>query len=258
MRAPETSGPGDRGLAIRSVVIDFDGTICRNDVSEELFAAFATPEWKDIDLAFQQGRIGSRECLEAQAALLRAPREDLLAFAIERFPLLPSFEPFVRWARARGLELVVASDGLGFYIEPMLEAAGVHGLRVVANQTSFDAGASQPPTLGFPNAHSICVGCGTCKMLVVRECGARGGPVAFVGEGHTDRFGALYADLTFATLDLVDICRADGVPFVPWETFDDVRRGLEAAADPPGPVAPERCPGWTTDPPRWQGRAAVL
>ena len=71
------------------------------------------------------------------------------------------------------------------------------------------------------------------------------GPVAFVGEGQTDRYGALYADITFAKLDLVAFCEADGVPFVLWNDFDDVRHVLEATADLPGPIAPLECPGWT-------------
>src|SRR2546430_505055 len=74
----------------------------------------------------------------------------------------------------------------------------------------------------FGNAHPECVGCGTCKMQIVQRSRANG-PVAFVGEGHTDRYGALFADVVFAKKDLPGICRADGVPFIAWETFDDVR-----------------------------------
>jgi 2-hydroxy-3-keto-5-methylthiopentenyl-1-phosphate phosphatase len=72
------------------------------------------------------------------------------------------------------------------------------------------------------------------------------GPVAFIGEGHSDRYGALYADVVFAKKHLVDICRADGVTFHPWETFDDVRTGLESLNGIPERVGPERCPGWKT------------
>ena len=73
------------------------------------------------------------------------------------------------------------------------------------------------------------------------------GPTAFVGEGHTDRYGALYADLVFASKHLVEICHSDGVAYVPWESFDDVRQGIVAASTGalPGPVEPLTCPGWT-------------
>jgi 2-hydroxy-3-keto-5-methylthiopentenyl-1-phosphate phosphatase len=89
------------------------------------------------------------------------------------------------------------------------------------------------------------VGCGTCKMLVVLRSRERLGPVAFVGEGHSDRYGALYSDLVFAKKHLVDICKQDGIAFRRWDTFDDVRTGLEEATDLPGAVAPDTCPGWT-------------
>jgi 2-hydroxy-3-keto-5-methylthiopentenyl-1-phosphate phosphatase len=78
-------------------------------------------------------------------------------------------------------------------------------------------------------------------MLAVQHAPS---PVAFVGEGYSDRYGALYADLVFAKDALVALCETDGVPFVPYEDFDDVRREIEAGAELPGAVAPERCIGW--------------
>jgi len=229
-------------VLVRAVVIDFDGTICPQDVSEEILQAFALPEWWDIDLEFQRGEIGSRECLIRQAALLSGGQEEMLHYAIEHFPLEPSFAPFVAWARERGIEPAVASDGMGFYVEPMLRAGGVPGLPVLTNAAGPDGPANG---FTFPSGHPVCVGCGTCKMRIVQGYRERVGPVAFVGEGHTDRYGALYSDVVFAKKHLPEICRADGVPFLPWETFDDVRLGLESLRELPGPVAPAVCPGWT-------------
>jgi len=70
------------------------------------------------------------------------------------------------------------------------------------------------------------------------------GPVAFVGDGQTDRYGALYSDVVFAKGELVGYARADGVPFLPWDDFDDVRAALDLLARLPGPASPSRCPGW--------------
>ncbi|MGH2671785.1 MAG: hypothetical protein ACRDHC_02295, partial [Actinomycetota bacterium] len=70
--------------------------------------------------------------------------------------------------------------------------------------------------------------------------------VAFVGEGPSDRYGALYADVVFAKDALVEIARADGVSFLPWGSFDDVRAQLEGLQAVPGSVGGERCPGWRT------------
>jgi 2-hydroxy-3-keto-5-methylthiopentenyl-1-phosphate phosphatase len=72
----------------------------------------------------------------------------------------------------------------------------------------------------------------------------RAWPIAFIGEGQSDRYGALYSDVVFAKDALVQICEQDAVPFVRWETFDDVRSALETMDEVPGPVGGALCPGW--------------
>ena len=228
--------------SVGAIVVDFDGTVVDEDVSEEILQAFAPGDWWDIDLEFQRGEIGSRECLTRQAALLRGTQEEMLAYAVNHYSLDPTFGPFVSWARGAGIRVAVASDGFGFYVEAMLRAAGVSEVAVHSNRVSIREGRA--PVFDFPEAHPICPTCGTCKMSIVQRYRATRGTVAFVGEGHTDRYGALYADIVFAKKQLPEICRADGVPFIEWRTFDDVRAALEAMDAAPGPIAPARCPGW--------------
>lgn len=220
-----------------SILVDFDGTACPNDVSEELLDAFGDGDWRAYDEAVDRGEIGLRQGAEAQSAMLRASREEMLAFALDRFTVDPTFPPFVRWAESVELPLTIVSDGFAFYLRPMLEAAGVGHLEVVTNE--YAAGE-----LRHPNAHPVCVGCGTCKMLAATRFRERYGSVAFVGEGQSDRYGALYSDVVFAAKGLVRICEEDGVPYLPWTTFEDVRSTLEASDETPAAVAPPRCPGW--------------
>ena len=238
-------------LPVRALVVDFDGTACLQDVSEELLTRFGDPSWPEYDAAVDRGEMGLREAAGHQAAMLQGPptrsgslrasREELLAYALEHSELDPTFPPFVAWAEEHGLPLVLVSDGFGFYVRPILEAAGLGHLEVVTNELAFVGGR---PELRHPNGHPECVGCGTCKMLAVRRLQASHGPVAFVGEGQSDRYGALYANVAFAKLALVEICLRDGVPHRPWATFDDVRTDLETLDRLPGPVAPVACPGW--------------
>lgn len=229
-------------LPLGSILVDFDGTACLHDVAEHLLIEFGDPSWPLYDEMVDRGEMGLREAGDRQVALLDGTREELLGFALRHCPLDPTFPPFVAWAETVGLPLTLVSDGFGFYVEPILRTAGLGGLRVIANETVFDGGA---PRLLRPYGHGTCIACGTCKMNAVLRAHERG-PVAFVGEGQSDRYGALYADVVFAKDALVDIARADGVPFLPWETFDDVRTALESLDALPGAVAPPRCPGWRT------------
>jgi 2-hydroxy-3-keto-5-methylthiopentenyl-1-phosphate phosphatase len=229
-------------VRVGAVLVDFDGTVCPTDVSEQLLDAFGEPGWRAYDRAVDRGEMGLRQAAERQASMLhRGSADGWLAFALDRFGLDPTFPGFVAWAAGAGVHLQVVSDGFGFYVRPMLAAAGLGHLDVRTN----DLDVSGPrPRLRHPFAHPECRGCGTCKMRADLEQRRRRGPVAFVGEGQSDRYGALYADVVFAKDHLLEICRRDGVPCIEWETFDDVRRTLEGPDGPPGAVAPPTCPGW--------------
>jgi 2,3-diketo-5-methylthio-1-phosphopentane phosphatase len=230
-------------LAVKALLVDFDGTACLQDVSELLLDGFGEPGWERFDDAVDSGEMGLREAADRQVAMLKGSREEMLAFALEHAELAPTFAPFVAWAEEQEPPLVLASDGFAFYIQPILERAGLGHLEVVTNELVDAEGGW---TLRHPNGHPECIGCGTCKMLAAQRLRERHGPVAFVGEGQSDRYGALYSDVVFAKDALVAICEQDGVPFLPWETFDDVRNALETLDSLPGPAEPERCPGWTT------------
>jgi len=233
---------------IRAAVLDFDGAVCPADVTEALLIEFGDPSWWDVEQEMRRQSATLRDALVRQAALLRGDPDEWLDYAVSKFALEATFAPFVRWADDQGITLAIASDGLGFYIEPMLRASGiddVEDIEVRTNVWRADGG------FGFPFGHARCVGCGTCKMNAVLDRRDAGGAVAFVGEGYSDRYGALYADVTFAKGNLVRMCVEDGVAYVPWETYDDVREGLSAIANGDGtapvtrpPPAPARCPGW--------------
>jgi 2-hydroxy-3-keto-5-methylthiopentenyl-1-phosphate phosphatase len=231
-------------LPIAAMLVDFDGTACSSDVAELLLTVFGDPSWPEYDDAVDAGEIGLRDAIQAQDALLRATGDELIAYAVEHCPLDPTFPSFVEWLTANGIPLALVSDGFGFYIRPILEAAGLGALTVFSNEQTWGADG-RPGSMRFVNGHEVCVGCGTCKMNAVLRYREAHGPVGFIGDGQSDRYGAIYADMTFAKGELVDHCLRDGVPFVPWNDFDDVRRSLEATQVPPGSVAPLTCPGWT-------------
>lgn len=233
-------------LPVRSVLVDFDGTASVVDVTQQLLIAFGDPSWPEYDDAVDRKEIGLREAIQAQDRMLDAEHDTLVSFALAHGALDPTFPVFVRWCESNDLAVAIVSDGFSFYIQPMLEAAGLGHVTVIANEQRWRN--HRPDGLRFVNAHPMCVGCGTCKMQAVVRYREQG-PVAFVGEGQTDRYGAIYADITFAKLDLVRYCEADEVPFVAWNDFDDVRHTLETTTELPGPVALVQCPGWTLPPP---------
>jgi 2-hydroxy-3-keto-5-methylthiopentenyl-1-phosphate phosphatase len=206
-----------------------------------LLQTFGDPGWQRYDDLVAQGELGLRHATRAQAGMLRASAEEMVDYAVEHCALEPSFPAFVRWTETLGIPLTIASDGFGFYVLPILRAAGLGHVNVLTNELKADNGR---PELRHPHAHPECVGCGTCKMLAALGLRRAHGTVAFIGEGQSDRFGALYSDLIFAKDALPAICERDGVPYVPWESFDDVRTVLESLGKAPTRFPPALCPGW--------------
>jgi 2-hydroxy-3-keto-5-methylthiopentenyl-1-phosphate phosphatase len=231
-------------MTVGSVLVDFDGAACPIDVTSELCAHFATAGWQAHDEAVEREETTPRAALERQAAMLSAGRDEMLRFVLGSFAVAPSFVALVRWAESLLLPVAVVSDGFGFYVEPMLAAVGLDRDRVLADRLE---GCSPPLSLAHPYAHPECLGCGTCKVHAVLDYRRRLGPVAFVGEGRSDRFAAHYGDVGFAKRRLVRICRDAHLDFLPWTTFDDVRLALTKVSFEPRSEVPRVCPGWVTD-----------
>src|SRR4249919_3587623 len=97
-------------LPVRSVLVDFDGTASRVDVTRQLLSAFGDPSWPEYDRAFARGEIGLREAIQAQDRMLDADRDTLIAFASEHGALDPTFVPFVAWCEENRLDVAIVSD----------------------------------------------------------------------------------------------------------------------------------------------------
>ena len=232
-------------LPIDAVVVDFDGTICLHDVGVDLLERFGDPAGRaqllEVDAAFAAGTIGLRSLIDAEASSLVGSREELITFALEHCPIDPTFATFVAWANDAKVQITIASDGFGLHVRPMLDAVGLGDLPVITNDLT-DRG------LTFGGPHPTCVGCGTCKKQAVERDRAVHGAVAFVGDGVSDRFGAHYADVVFAKDGLAEYCCSEGIPFIAYRDFEDVRRALTSLDRVPGSFGREPCPGWREPP----------
>lgn len=153
-----------------------------------------------------------------------------------------AFPGFVALVKSRRALVEVVSDGLGFYIESNLAAIGVHDVAIAKNDNLVENGGAG---LSFPFGHPACFVCGTCKRERVRLHQAAGRVVVFVGDGTSDRFGAAHADLVFAKEGLERICRAEGWPYLGWDSFVDVSTEVKRAfADGRLPASAEDLPAW--------------
>lgn len=206
----------------RAVLTDFDGTITRTDVIEDLLDAFAPSAWRDIEALHRSRTIGTRETLVRQLALLHATEADLLRFVDANVQPDEGFADFVAFCKEKGLRLEIVSEGLDFYLEFLLRKWHL-AIPVRTNHAIFEDGRVR---ISHPWADATCTLCGTCKLLRLFQLRTEGYRIAYVGDGHSDLCPAVEADLVFAKSDLVGLCREEGIDFIPFETFADVQREI--------------------------------
>jgi len=207
-----------------AVLTDFDGTITREDVAEAILEEFAPEAWWEIEELHRARKIGTRESMARQFALVRAREADILDFVGAHARLDETFRDFVEFCRKRGMRLEIVSEGLDLYVHHLLRMWSID-IPVRTNHVTFEDGRAR---ISYPYADATCTLCGTCKLLRLFELRTEGYKVAYVGDGHSDLCPAIEADLVFAKAELADLCREEAIDFIPFDRFSDVRRRLEA------------------------------
>jgi 2,3-diketo-5-methylthio-1-phosphopentane phosphatase len=192
------------------VLCDFDGTVSLEDVTDSLLVRFGRPGWDVLEADWREGRIGSRQCMAGQVALLDCS-EDELEEHLAGIAVDPDFAAFAHSVRELGWPLTILSDGLDRAIASILSRHGLGHLPIVANR--LEAAGPRSWRLGFPHAKPGCAS-GTCK------CAYAGAPrVLMIGDGASDFCVAGRADLTLARKRLLDHCLDNGLPHHPVANF---------------------------------------
>lgn len=211
--------------------LDFDGTVSSRDAVDLILEKFAGGRWLAVEEEWRTGRIGSRECLARQMALVRAtPRElDELLGSIE---LDAGLVELLEICASLDVTLSIISDGFDYCIRRILQSGGsrvsrlLRGSRVCASHLAH-AGAgrwrTEFPYFGEPCAH----GCATCKPAVMSLLNSREAPAIFVGDGLSDRYAAGTADLVFAKKSLARYCGEQAIEFTAYESLSEIGAHLE-------------------------------
>ena len=206
------------------IVCDFDGTIARDDVTDTLLERFALPEWRGIEGDWKAGRIGSRECMVRQVALLRATRRDIDR-CLDDLAIDPAFPTFVAWARRLGAHLMVVSDGLDYAIRRILGRFGLDDLPIFANRLQMMG--SDRYRLTFPHAsHGCTKGSGTCKCRIATTADRPRALRILIGDGASDYCAATSVHLVLAKDKLLAHCRTNNLPHVAFTDFTEATRLL--------------------------------
>ena len=198
------------------LLVDFDGTIAMIDTVDALLSLHAEDAWLEIEQEWVAGKIGSREAMAAQVALLKLDSTALESF-IDSVVLDPGFASFVALCRQRQLPVTVVSDGIDHLVTRVLARNSVP-FTVRANHLVQTGGERW--ALSFPFSAEGCSS-GNCKCKAPTADGAF---KVLIGDGRSDFCAAGTVDLCLAKGKLVDHCRGNGIPHVAFRDFHDITR----------------------------------
>ncbi len=215
------------------ILCDFDGTVSTKDTVNRLVREHATsPEWRYYVKRYMLGEIGSREVYEGIAPLMRMTREDLEMFVRNHAALDPSFPQFLAWAKRRGIDVKIVSDGFDATIERLFHNHGISGLEIFANTLTF--GDDGRVSMASPHSNPACGTCGTCKLSILRKFRPYYDKIVLIGDGESDRHVAGEADVVLALNELFVYCARHRIPSVRVSGFQEIpqllTRGIAAVA----------------------------
>jgi 2,3-diketo-5-methylthio-1-phosphopentane phosphatase len=204
--------------------LDFDGTLTRRDAVDAILEAYADPEWLRFESAWREGRLGSRDCLQAQMALVRASRGQLDAL-LDEIEIDEGLIPLLEMSAAHNIPVHIVSDGFDYCIRRILSrsrrlGALLRGARICASRLEA---RGQLWRTSFPFFQQTCGhGCATCKPAVMRLLNPTNAPALFAGDGLSDRYAVDSADLVFAKNGLATYCKENGIEHASFINLNDV------------------------------------
>jgi 2-hydroxy-3-keto-5-methylthiopentenyl-1-phosphate phosphatase len=206
----------------RLIVVDFDGTITERDTLDEMCQTYAPEEWAAAESDLTQRTMTLREVIAAEFAPIRGDHDTIVSETVGRARVRAGFAEFVQAAEEAGDRVVVVSSGFESVIRPILEREGLGRLEVVAHDVRF---TPEGGVVDFRHGEP-CPVCGEeCKSSVVDEM-RDGHEVAYIGDGYSDRCAAQAADVRFARRTLASYLDREGVDYIPFDDFTNVRNVL--------------------------------
>ncbi len=207
------------------IFIDFDGTITKRDVGEEIFLKFGdSKKAYEIIHRWIDGEITSSEvwlllCNTVQDLNIKNFDKFIDAFEIDDY-----FEEFVDYCNKNNFEITILSDGLDYYITRIMSRTNFQNLPTFSNSVTIENGTLIPT---FPFGDEECELCANCKRNHVISNSSDEEISIYIGDGFSDTCPAQYCDYIFAKKSLLKYLEKNRISYSPFSTLKDVIRGIE-------------------------------
>lgn len=211
---------------VYKIFVDFDGTITKQDIGEQLFLQYGDREKAEVIIKrISSRKLTSVEGWKALFEVLNPVSIDELTNFVRSFEIDNAFHRLVSFAQEQPVEMIILSDGFEFYIRTILEREYISGIPIYSNRL-IDNGSGKPHPV-FPYRDEECKDCANCKRNHVIENSGDDEFTIYIGNGSSDVCPAQYCDFIFAKDSLRKFCEKEKVTFFPYDNFNEVVLKLE-------------------------------
>jgi len=211
---------------IYKVFVDFDGTITKIDVGEELFLQFGDPvKAREIIALWMEDKISSNETwIRLCETLTDFDLEKVNAF-IDSVEIDDNFLEFVEYCKKHEIDITILSDGLDFYIDRILSNYKLQHLKRYSNKIEFSSDNTLTPV--FPFSDEECKQCANCKRNHILNLSADDDFTIYIGDGYSDKCPAQFCDFIFAKNSLLKYCELNRITYFPYRNFHEVKTKID-------------------------------
>ena len=200
------------------IYLDFDGTISKKDIGDELFRDYGEFEpWHSM-LKTGTMDIGSYWRKVISTLDPKLTLKEIGEYAL-KFETDTNLSVFANYCKSQGYQLEIISDGFDAYIKPLMSHIGLDWIPVNCNRLINTGNGFEPV---FPNASESCnCLCASCKRNAILTATPSETVIVFIGDGASDYCAAEHADIVFAKKALATYCNEYKIPHHSYHNFFD-------------------------------------
>ena len=206
-----------------SVIVDFDETVTKQNVAHYLFNRFAPQLTQKYRSLYKDGLITFREYQEKGFNALHQPLDIISAVVKSQIDIRDGFVEMVDYLKSINAQITIASVGLDFYIDPVLQSIGLNDLNKQYAIGKLSDKNNYSFCFEYPDLTEKCDGdWGVCKCEVIAKQEEDIFTI-FVGDGlGADVCISQKVDCVFARGKLLEHCKINDIPVLKFDKFTPI------------------------------------
>ena len=203
-----------------AVFSDFDGTVTKLDIGDEIFKVFG--KFEPFHSQLREGKLNIKEYWKIACSELKSGiNEETIINYVEQQEVDAYFKEFSEFCSNNDIPLSIVSDGFETYIKPVINKLGLKNINLYCNKLVFDNGTSPVPVYPYASESCNCK-CASCKRNSMLNSTNDDTVLVYIGDDYSDFCGAEHSDIVFAKKNLAAYCNENKIPHYPYTGFFDI------------------------------------